>query len=473
MRHWTTAVTSLGAMLMTLTVTVVNVALPKIGADLHANLASLQWIVNAYTLPFAALLLTAGSLSDRIGRRKIFMAGVTLFTVASALGALAPNVGVLVTASALQGIAGAMVLGTSLALISDVFDNDRDRNVAITVFTAGGAAAAALGPLVGGLLVQELGWQFIYLVNIPIGLIILFGTVRGVPETAVRDVTHKVDFLGAVLVVVALFAINYGLLTGARKSWQASDVLIGLIGGGVLLIAFVAVQWRRGERAMLDLSLFRIPSFTGAMVLSFAARILSLGVYPYLILWLSGTQGLTPLEVGLVLLIQSVALVVGAPLGGLLQKVISTSVVLAISMAMAGVGMLLAVRIASDGTWTVLVVPLLVLGLGLGLGIPVLLGVAVGVVPPARAGTASGAANSFFPLGTATGVAAFGAILAAEVDNPAANVAGTAFTGALSTIFLVAGITGLLAAVASLLLIRAKDSVGLKDPLPVREQVDH
>jgi EmrB/QacA subfamily drug resistance transporter len=471
MRHWTTAVTSLGAMLMTLTITVVNVALPKIGADLHANLASLQWIVNAYTLPFAALLLTAGSLSDRIGRRKIFMAGVALFTVASVLGALAPNVGVLVTASALQGIGGAMVMGTSLALISDTFDNERDRNVAISIFTAGGAASAALGPLVGGLLVQELGWQFIYLLNVPIGLIILFGTVRGVPETPVRDVTHKVDVLGAVLVVAALFAVNYGLLTGAKKGWQAGDVLIGLIGGGVLLIAFVAVQWRRRERAMLDLRLFRIPSFTGAMVLSFAARILSLGVYPYLILWLSGTQGLTPLQIGLVLLIQSVALVVGAPLGGILQKVMPTSVVLAISMAMAGVGMLLAVRIASDGSWTVLVVPLLVLGLGLGLGFPVLLGVAVGVVPPARAGTASGAANSFFPLGTATGVAVFGAILTAEVDDP--NVVGTAFTGALSTIFLIAGITGLIAAAASLLLIRAKDSIGLKDPVPAREQVDH
>jgi predicted MFS family arabinose efflux permease len=299
----------------------------------------------------------------------------------------------------------------------------------------------------------------------------LFGTVRGVPETPVRDVTHKVDVLGAVLVVAALFAVNYGLLTGAKKGWQAGDVLIGLIGGGVLLIAFVAVQWRRRERAMLDLRLFRIPSFTGAMVLSFAARILSLGVYPYLILWLSGTQGLTPLQIGLVLLIQSVALVVGAPLGGILQKVMPTSVVLAISMAMAGVGMLLAVRIASDGSWTVLVVPLLVLGLGLGLGFPVLLGVAVGVVPPARAGTASGAANSFFPLGTATGVAVFGAILTAEVDDP--NVVGTAFTGALSTIFLIAGITGLIAAAASLLLIRAKDSIGLKDPVPAREQVDH
>lgn len=497
-RAWTTLVTSLAAMLMTLDITVVNVALPQIGTDLSASLDGLQWVVNGYTLAFAALLLTAGSLSDRLGRKKVFLVGVAAFTVASVLCALSPNVGLLITARVLQGLGGAMVLGTALALIAGAFEGApaSARNRAIALFTAGGAAAATLGPLVGGLIVDSLSWEFLFWVNVPIGLLIILGTLWRVPESAGGE-QARVDWAGAVLAVGALFALNYGLLAGAEHGWGRADVLVGLVAGAVLAVTFVLVQWRLRARAMLDLRLFAIPSFTGAMVLSFAARIISFGMFPFVILWLGGIQHLSPLQIGLVLMTMSLALVVAAPLGGALVRVTSVSVVLATGMAVAGVGMLVATGLAPDDSWTAILPLLVLVGLGTGLILPQLLGIAVGVVPAAKAGTASGAVNSFFPLGTSIGVAVFGIVLTGQVRATlsadalgAAGVTGDAgvvqslvsagqfeaaaaqagnvgpavlelarlaYTEALGQIFLIAGISALVAAVAGLVLIRAKD----------------
>ncbi|MFJ1729955.1 MFS transporter [Streptomyces sp. NPDC088254] len=501
-RHWTTAVTALAAALMTLDITVVNVAMPEIGADLGASLDSLQWIVNAYTLSFAALLLTAGSVSDLIGRRRIFLAGVAVFTLASAACALAPNAGVLIAARAVQGAGGAMVLGTSLALISGVFEGApaRARTTAIGLFTAGGAVSAALGPLVGGSIVEWLSWPWLFAVNVPLGLLIIYGTVRKVPEGGGTGGSRQIDYAGAILAVLALFLLNYGLLAGSEDSWSQADVLASLITGALLAVAFVAVQWRLGERAMLDLRLFTIPTFAGALLLSFAARIFSFGMLPFITLWLGGMLHLTPIEVGLVLLAQSVAIIIGAPLSGLLTKVVPVSRVLALGMAAVGTGVLLTVGISPDDDWTALLPMLVLIGVGAGLTLPHLLSLAVNVVPPSRAGTASGAANSFFPLGTATGVAVFGVVLTSKVNDvmsagalgehavpdsaggqlrrlvtagqfdavaaavpgtargPVLSLARSAYTEALSQIFLIAGIAALVAAAASLVLVRDKDT---------------
>jgi EmrB/QacA subfamily drug resistance transporter len=501
-RTWTTAVTALAAALMTLDITVVNVAMPEIGTDLGASLDSLQWIVNAYTLSFAALLLTAGSVSDLIGRRKVFLTGVTLFTLASAACALAPDAGALIAARAVQGAGGAMVLGTSLALISGVFEGApaRSRTTAIGLFTAGGAVSAALGPLVGGSIVQWLSWPWLFAVNVPIGLLIIYGTLRKVPESGGTDGSHRIDYAGAILAVPALFLLNYGLLSGAEDGWSEPRVLGALIVGGLLAGAFVTVQWRLGERAMLDLRLFAVPTFTGALLLSFAARIFSFGMLPFLTLWLGGMLHLTPIRIGLVLLAQSVAIIVGAPLSGVLTKVIPVSRVLALGMTVVGVGVLLTVRISPGDDWTVLLPMLVMIGVGAGLTLPHLLALAVNVVPPSRAGTASGAANSFFPLGTATGVAVFGVVLSGKVNDvmsaaalgehavpgsaaaglrrlvtagrfdavasavpetargPVLALARSAYTEALSQIFLIAGIAALVAAAASLVLVRDKDT---------------
>ncbi|MEV7027392.1 MFS transporter, partial [Kitasatospora sp. NPDC093558] len=377
----------------------------------------------------------------------------------------------------------------------------RSRTTAIGLFTAGGAVSAALGPLVGGSIVEWLSWPFLFAVNVPIGLLILVGAARKVPESVATDGPARIDYAGAVLAVLALFALNYGLLAGSEKEWSAPDVLTALIAGGVLAVAFAAAQWRLGPDAMLDLRLFAIPTFSGAVLLSFAARIFSFGLLPFLTLWLGGMLELSPFRIGLVLLAQSVALVIAAPLSGLLTKVMPVAGVLALGMAVVGVGMFLAVGTGPHDGWSAVLPALLLLGAGAGLTLPHLLALAVGVVPASRAGTASGAANSFFPLGTATGVAAFGVVLSHKVGavmsgaaldrlglppgdaehlrklvtagqfdalataTPAAtrsqvvDLAHTAYTGALSTIFLIAGMAALVAAAASLLLVRERDNL--------------
>ncbi|GAA1943642.1 MFS transporter [Kitasatospora viridis] len=500
-RRWTVAATALAAAMMTLDITVVNVALPRIGADLHTSLESLQWVVSAYTLAFAALLLTAGSVSDRIGRRRIFLAGVAVFTAASASCALAPSVGLLIAARAAQGVGGALAFGTALALIAGAYQDApaRTRTTAIGLFTAGGAVSAALGPLIGGSIVQWLSWPFLFAVNVPIGLFVLFVTARRVPESVAAGAAGRIDWAGAVLAVLALFALNYGLLTGAQQSWSRPDVLAALIAGSLLAVAFAAVQWRLGPAAMLDLRLFTVPTFSGAVLLSFAARIFSFGLLPFLTLWLGGMLGLSPFRVGLVLLAQSAALVVTAAVSGRLVKVLPVSRVLALGTAVVGVGMFLGTGLGPADGWTAVLPTLLLLGAGAGLTMPHLLSLAVEVVPPDQAGTASGTANTFFPLGTAAGVAGFGTLLTAKVNTvlsgpalarlqvpqadgaplrrlvaagqfdalraaaPAATreqvvgLARSAYTGALSTVFLVAGIAALLAAAASLVLVRERD----------------
>ncbi|WP_051838131.1 MFS transporter [Streptomyces sp. NRRL WC-3742] len=502
-RAWTTAVTSLAAAMMTLDITVVNVAMPRIGADLDASLDALQWIVNAYTLTFAALLLTAGSVSDRIGRRKVFLAGVAVFTAASAACALAPDAGVLIASRAVQGAGGAMVLGTSLALIAGAYEGApaRARTGAVGLYTAGAAVSAALGPLVGGAITEWLSWPFLFAVNVPVGLLILLGAVRKVPESVDPGASGRIDRAGAVLAVLALFALNYGLLTGSEHGWARADVAGSLGAGVVLTAAFALVQWRLGERAMLDLRLFAIPTFSGAVLLSFAARIFSFGLLPFLTLWLGGMLGLSPFRIGLVLLAQSVALLLAAPVGMLLARKAPVPVVLALGMLLVAAGMFTAVGIGPADGWTAVLPMLILLGAGAGLTLPHLLDLAVGVVPAARAGTASGAANSFFPLGTACGVALFGVVLSQRADAelspgalaalgvPASDsgrvhelvtagqfdamaepyagpareqvlaLAHSAYTDALSSIFLIAAVAALLAAGAALVLVRPRDAV--------------
>lgn len=501
LRRWTIVLTSLSAMLMTLDITIVNVALPQIATDLGTGLDSLQWIVNAYTLAFAALLLSVGSLSDRVGRRRIFAAGVAIFTVASLVCAVAPNAPVLILARVVQGVGGAFVMGTALALIAAAYEGEssRARNTAIGLFSAGGAAAAALGPLVGGLVVDGWGWRYIFVINIPLGLIILAGTWLRLTESVVRDRGHRLDTAGLVLGALLLFALNYALLTGPNDGWGSALVVTALALGVVLLVVFVVVQRRRGPAAMLDLDLFRIRSFTGAILVTYAARVFSFGLLPFLILWLGGMLGYGPFQIGLRLLLLSAAMIVVAPLSGALTRVVSTGVVLAVGMAVTGVGVLSMTAIGPADDWTAGALGLVLIGVGGGLVAPHLLGVAVGVVPAERAGMASGAANTFFPLGTASGVAAFGAILSHRIDSgladdrlaqfgldpasaeqtrllvaagrfdqlaaalpeqvrePVLTAARTAYTDGLSTIFVVAGVAGLLAAVASLLLIRESD----------------
>ncbi|RVX41681.1 EmrB/QacA subfamily drug resistance transporter [Nonomuraea polychroma] len=478
---WTLAAVCLAAVLLTLDITIVNVALPEIASELSARLDGLQWAINGYTLAFAALLLTAGSVSDRVGRRAIFTAGVALFTAASAACGAAWSPGALTAFRIAQGVGGAMVMGTAMALIAGAYPAGRARQAAIGAFSAAGGAAAGLGPLIGGLLVDTLGWRWIFWINLPVGLVLVAGALLWLREPAREAPAGRIDVTGAVLAVVLLFALNYALIAGPGQGWGSPRVLAALLAGLLLLGLFVAVQARRSY-AVLDVRLFRIPTFTGAVLLTFLARITSFGILPYLILWLQGMLGHSPLETGLRLLALTLPILVVAPLAGRLGEKLPASRLMAGGFALIAVAFVLMARVGPDSSWLVAFPGFVLLGVGGALAFPPLMGVTLDVVPRERAGMASGLSNTFFPLGTATGVAAFGAIfttrIEAELPGQAAVVAGgrfdlvsqaaqetarNVFTGALATTCLVAAAAGLAGVAISLLLIRVRDT----HPVPV------
>src|SRR5436190_19962447 len=277
-KWWTLILVCLAIFMLLLDITIVNVALPPIARDLDASFTDLQWVINAYALTLATFVLNAGSLADLLGRKRVFVAGVILFTAASVLCGAATSPLFLIVSRAAQGIGGAILFATSLALLSEEF-HGRDRGTAFGIWGATTGAAVAVGPLVGGLLTDTLGWQAIFLVNLPIGIGAIFVTLRRVAESRnPRGAT--VDWLGLVTFSVGLFLLVFALVRGNAEGWGSSIILGSLIGAGVLLIAFVVVE-RRREHPMFDLTLFRKRAFTGAAIVAFtlSASMFSMFLY--------------------------------------------------------------------------------------------------------------------------------------------------------------------------------------------------
>ncbi|MFD4365839.1 MFS transporter [Rhodococcus sp. NPDC058521] len=489
-RRWTTFVAALACFLMTLDGTVINVALPSIQSDLHTSLTGLQWVVNAYILAFASLLLTVGSLSDHVSRKKVFLTGTVAFTATSALCVFSQSEAMLVTSRALQGASAALVFGTCLALIADAHAgaDPELRRKAVGGAMAAGAAAAALGPLIGGGLVELGAWQWIFAINIPIGIVLALATAVKVPNSTPAATTGRTDWAGAVMVVVPLFGLNYGLLTGADSGWSQPDVVAALTIAVIAAVIFIRHERRLGTDALLDLSLFRIPTFTAAIVLGLTVRFLSFALFPFLILWLAGAHGLSAFQIGLVMTAMAVPLMVTAAASAPLATVIGVGKTMAVSMVITAVGLFLGLLIGDDAEWSAMMPSLVVVGIGCGLAMPHLMNLATDVAPPNKVGMATGAANTAFPLGTAAGIAMFGAVISgwvrAKIDEAGlglpteqthsfadavlagmlrypselqTELATSAFTGGLRLIFVVAGCGALVAAVVSALLIRESD----------------
>jgi EmrB/QacA subfamily drug resistance transporter len=413
--RWTFALVSAGGVVMTLDVTVVNVALAAIAADLKAGLSHVQWTVSAYSLAFGALLLTAGALSDRIGRRSVFVAGITLFTLASALCGLAPDASTLVAARVAQGLGGSMVFAPAIALIAAVYEGAA-RQRAIATYAAIASAAGALGPVVGGVLVELVGWRWIFLVNIPIGVGVVLGALTRMPALTPPDTSRRLDLMGALLAIGVLLSLHYPLMRGPDTGWGSVHVLVPACAGAILLVALVASQRRPGS--MLDLELLRIPALSGTAMLGFLARMSSLGVLVFTTLWLQRAAGGSPLQVGLRLLPLTGSLLVVGLVMARLQARFSAAPLVASGFALQGAGLaLLALGAAAPEVPGVNSLGLVLMGTGGAIIFPPLMGVAVGVVPPERAGMASGLTNACYPLGTATGVAVFGAVFSSRLGT--------------------------------------------------------
>src|SRR5690349_5942365 len=279
-KWWTLVAVCTATFMLLLDITIVNVALPSIERDLKANLADLQWVVDAYALTLAALLLTAGSLADRVGRRRVFLIGLVGFTLASVLCGLATSPLTLNLARALQGIGGAFMFATSLALLASAYQG-RDRGTAFGLWGATTGAAVAVGPLVGGVLTEGIGWEAIFFVNVPIGIVAVALTLARVEESR-NPSASPLDWPGTVLFSGALFLLIFGLIRGNPEGWSSAPIVASLAGAAALMIAFVLVEMHRRHDAMLDLSLFRVRSFNGASLAAFVLSASMFAMFLYL-----------------------------------------------------------------------------------------------------------------------------------------------------------------------------------------------
>ena len=381
-KWWTLVAVCTGVFMLLLDITIVNVALPDIQRDLDASLSDLQWVIDAYALSLAALLLTAGSLADRFGRRLLFGIGVGVFTVGSLLCGLAPNIMFLTLARAGQGVGGAIMFATALALLSGSF-RGQDRGTAFGFFGATTGVAVAIGPVMGGLLTSGLSWHWIFWVNIPICALALAVTVTQVEES--RDpAAGRPDWVGFATFSLGLGLLVLGLIRGGVDGWGATLVVVSLVGSAVLLVGFVVSQLVRSD-PMFDLSLLRKPTFTGGLIAAMGVSASVFSVLTYLIIYVQNVLGYSAIGAGVRFLFLSGMSFVAAAVAGRLTNHLPTKWLISPGFLLVAVGLLLLLGITPESSWTHLIPGLIVAGVGIGLINVPLASTAVGVVtPPAR-----------------------------------------------------------------------------------------
>jgi len=458
-RRWTLLVVCLATGVLLLNVSAPSVTLPAVGGDLGADLSVLQWVVSGYSLALAATLLTAGTLADLVGRRRMFLGGLVGFAAASALCAAAPSALTLIAGRAVQGLAGAVLLSSSLALLAQDFTGTA-RAGALGVWGATVAAAFAVGPLEGGLLTEALGWRAIFALDAAVALACLPVAVRRLRESRDPD-ARRVDWRGTLTLSLGLFLGVFALTRGAVLGWGSGPILASAAGAALLLAAFVVVE-RREREPMLDLGLFAIPTFTGASLVVMVIAASTFGPFLYLTLFLLDGAGASPTAVGLELMPLSGAALVVSVLGGRAAGVLPVRVALPAGQLLCAAGLLAMRGLEATSPWTVLLPGLLVMGVGIGLANPTVTYAALGVVPATRSGMASGVNNTFRQVGIALGIATLGALLPARIDDPAA------FAAALDRILLVSAAVAAVGAALAVTLVRQRDFVA--DPVPAERQ---
>jgi len=494
-KWWTLVAVCIGTFMLLLDITIVNVALPDIQHALHSSFSDLQWVVDAYALTLAAFLLTAGSLADMYGRRLMYLVGLIIFTAASALCGFATSTLMLQLSRGLQGVGGAIMFAVSLALLADAF-RGKERGIAFGIWGGVTGLAVAIGPLAGGLLTTGLSWRWIFFVNVPFGIAAVVIAVLRVSESRAPQASGP-DWLGFVLFTVALASLVYGLIESSQRSFGDHLVVGCFAVAAVLLVAFVITELRISH-PMFDLSLFKLPTFTGGSVAAFGVSASIFSVLLYLVLYLQDILGFSALGTGVRVMVMSGAILVTATVAGRLSSKVPVRLLIGPGLILVGVGLLLMRGLSAGSGWTHLIPGMIVGGLGVGLVNPPLASTAVGVVTPQRAGMASGINSTFRQVGIATGIALLGTLFASQVKSAVqsrvaavpglahqgpqiatavqsgkvgtliqalppqarqtvATITRTAFTTGLNQILLVAAVIAFVAGVVSLAAIRGKD----------------
>jgi EmrB/QacA subfamily drug resistance transporter len=410
-KWWTLAVVLITVFMLLLDVTIVAVALPTISASLHPSFSQLQWIVDGYALMLTSVLLTAGMMADIYGRKRILTIGLIVFTVASVICAQAPNATVLDFARGVQGIGGATMFACALALIVQEFPAG-ERAVAFGLYGAVSGLSVALGPIVGGVLVQGIGWQAIFYINVPIAIVafvILQRKVVNLPGPAT-----EIDWPGLFTFSGAMFLAVFATIRGNDEGWTSALILGCFAASAILFVAFVAIE-RRRKFPMFDLGLFRNPTFVGSSVSAFAVCFSVLALIFFLTTWLQSILGYSAVGTGLRMLVFTGAALMFAPLAGRMSGSVTPQIVLPLGLALVTGGVLSMTAVSSSSSWTAILPGLVLTGIGLGLMNPTLASTAVSVVPPWRGGMASGMNSTFREAGTAAGIAVAGTLLQHQV----------------------------------------------------------
>jgi EmrB/QacA subfamily drug resistance transporter len=448
-KRWTLAVVCLATAMLMLDIAVVNTALSDIAADLNTDLHGLQWVVDSYTLALASTVLSAGFLADRFGRRRLFLIGLTLFTGASVACAAAGNIEFLIAARAFQGLGAAILFAVALALLGSAFQEKQERAGAIAVWGATIGGSFAVGPLVGGALTTGLGWQWIFLVNVPIGITALAITLRKVGESK-DPFPRALDVPGQVTIVGAMFLLVLALLRGNGEGWGSTEIVVELTAAAALFVAFIAIE-RRSRQPMVPLTLFRNPTFMGTQLGVFAISASFFAIFLYTTLYLQNVLGLSAIEAGLVYIPGTLLNFVVAGASAQFIPKLPARVPVVAGLAMVAAGMALFTLADENSHWTVILPGELVALAGTGMVNTSLSGLALSILPERENGLASGIHDMFRQGGIAVGVAALGVLIplgAGLGGDPVAYVDG------LHEALMVGAVVAALGAVAAALLIR-------------------
>jgi EmrB/QacA subfamily drug resistance transporter len=490
MRKWLPLLAvSLSTFMLLVDLTIVSIAAPDLAGELHSSLAELQWTIDLYVLVLAALLMAAGSLADRFGHRRTFLAGLIIFAVASLACGLAPNTGLLVAARGVQGLGAAAMYATNAALLGATYTG-RDRSVAFGVWGAANGAAAAAGPILGGVLTEHVGWRSIFLVNLPVAAVALVLARRALPDRP-GTATGRLDLPGVAVFTVAATLVVYGLIHAGEAGWSDPATIAVLAAGAVAAVMFLLLERGRAN-PMLDLALFRRPSFAVLMAGAAALTAAAFANLVFVSLWAQSVLGLSAMAAGLVLAPMAVVAFVVAGVGGRLLHAVPARHTIGWGLLLIAAGTGLCLLVGADSEWYALLPGLCVTGLGVGLSTPVLASASLAVVPPERAGMATGASNTFRQLGYALALPVFATVVTGQardtladggvaapdaaarqltgggyhdlLGHAPASVLRAAYAAGLDRIFLISAILAAVAGTAVLALLRPPAQGGADEP---------
>ncbi len=452
-KWWTLGAVAFGLFMIMLDNTIVNVALPSIQSDLDIGISELEWVFNGYALTFGVLMLTGGKLADMLGRRRIFIVGLLIFTVASLFCGLATSAGWLIGARVLQGVGSALMNPATLSIITATFP-PRQRGMAIGIWAGVAAMALAIGPLAGGLITQHLGWNWIFFINVPVGILAIIVTRLVVDESRDTSADQRLDLPGLLSSGIGLFALTYGLIEANNYGWTSPRILLLFAVALVGIVLFVLLELRQ-RSPMLDLSLFKNGTFAGANSVMLLIGLAMFGVFFYNSLFIQNILGYSAVETGATFLPMTVLIILVAPLAGKYSDRVGSRWLMGGGMVLLAASLFIFSRLDASSDFWDLLPGLIVGGFGMGLVMTPTTSAAMGSVPVDKAGVGSAVLNSMRQVGGALGIAVIGAIIAQSVHSaPGTRQSAAEFVTGYQNALTVAALIALAGAVLSVATVR-------------------